>query len=120
MKGVVIALALVLPNASLAQDWWQGIWTANPDWCAVADQVGAITPAPISISATELLEYENSCEISDAQAMDSIGAVRLHVVCQSEGDTYDEERLLMRVDDAASAIWMWFGAGDPIRFQRCK
>ncbi len=120
MRGAVLALAVVLPNAGVAQEWWQGIWAAEPQWCVAADRIGSVTPAPIAITEDEMLGYENSCEISDVQELVDVGAVRFRVTCQSEGETSVEGRLVMRADTGASAIWMWFGVGDPIRFQRCE
>ena len=120
MRRAVLALVLLVPAPAQAQEWWQGVWAFEPEWCASADRIGSVTPAPIAITATELLGYENSCAISDVRVMDGAGAVHFRVTCQSEGDTYDEERLVMRADTTASAIWIWFGAGEPVRFQRCE
>jgi hypothetical protein len=120
MRAAVLALALVLPNAGLAQEWWQGIWAAEPEWCVSDGQIGAVNPRSIEITSGEMLGYENSCEISDLQELVNVDAVQFRVTCQSEGETYVGGRLLMRADTGASAIWMWFGVGDPIRFQRCE
>jgi len=120
MKTLAALAALVVPGAAAAEVWWQGIWTADPAWCAVVDQIGAVTPAPIMITDVEVLGYENSCGIRGVQEMDGAGAVHLHLQCQSEGSTFDEYRVLMRTDETGLAIWIWFGAGEPILFQRCE
>lgn len=116
----VAGLILIVPTIAFGQDWWQGIWTAETEWCAVADQVGSVTPAPIAITATEVLGYENSCGITGAVPLDGAGAVHLRLECQSEGSTYEEDRVIMRTDDTAQSVWIWFGSDDPVLFQRCN
>ena len=120
MKGLVFLAALAVPGAASAELWWQGIWAAEAEWCAAAGQIGAVTPAPIAITDSDVLGYENTCDIRDVQEMDSAGAVHLRLSCQSEGSTFDEDRLVMRTDETGLAIWVWFGAGEPILFQRCE
>jgi hypothetical protein len=120
MKTTLLILALMAPQASLAQDWWQGNWTADPAWCAQAHNIGSVTPAPIGITQSQVIGYENSCAITRATPMDGIAAMHLQLRCQSEGNTYDEERLLMRTDETGLAIWIWFGSSDPVLFQRCE
>lgn len=120
MGMVVAGLAALTPVAAQAQNWWQGVWAFDPAWCAAADQIGAVTPAPIAITATEVLGYENSCSITKTKPMDGAAAAHLQLRCQSEGDTYDEERVLMRTDETGLAIWIWFGSSDPVLFQRCE
>lgn len=120
MSRLVALLALLVPTPGLAQEWWQGIWAAEAEWCVSAADIGAVTPAPIAITPDAVLGYENSCAISDAVEMGGAGAVHLRLRCQSEGNTYDEERVLMRTDETGLAVWIWFGAGDPILFQRCN
>lgn len=120
MRWVLACLALLSPQASLAQDWWQGNWAFDLAWCTQVDNIGAVTPAPIAISPHDVVGYENSCAITRATAMDGVGAMHLQLSCQSEGNTYDEERLLMRTDETGLAIWIWFGSSDPVLFQRCE
>lgn len=115
----VLMLAWLVPTPGWTQGWWQGIWAFDPEWCAEADQIGSVTPAPIKITATDVLGYENSCSIVKTTNMDGAAALHLQLRCQSEGDTYDEERVLMRTDETGLAIWIWFGSSDPVLFQRC-
>ncbi len=115
-----LAISVMLPAPVRAQEWWQGAWSFDPAWCAVADRIGSVTPAPIAITATEVLGYENSCAITQATPLDGVGAVHLRLLCQSEGETSAEERLVMRADPEAKAVWIWFAAGEPLRFQRCQ
>jgi hypothetical protein len=117
---LALVFALMLPQAGQAQDWWQGNWAFDPTWCAQADKIGSVTPAPIAITQDEVVGYENTCSITRATSMDGVGAMHLQLRCQSEGDTYDEERLLMRTDETGLAIWIWFGSSDPVLFQRCE
>ena len=119
MKRLVLA-ALLLPGAAQAEEWWQGIWAFDPEWCAEADKIGSVTPAPIAITGAEILGYENSCEITGTKAIRGAGAVHLRLSCQSEGSTYDEDRVVMRTDETGLAVWIWFGSGDPVLFQRCE
>lgn len=114
--GLALCLGL-LPGAVLAADWWVGNWAFDPQWCAVADRIGSVTPAPIAITATEIRGYENSCQISSARPMDGVGAVHLTLQCQSEGSTYEEERLILRQSD--TQIWIWWGGDAPSQFQKC-
>lgn len=120
MKWAALSALMLVPGAVGAQEWWQGTWAAEAEWCAQADQIGAVTPAPIAITATELQGYENSCAIARTTPIRGAGAVHLRLKCQSEGSTFDEERVLMRTDETGLAIWVWFGSGDPILFQRCE
>ena len=120
MRWVLIILALMVPFAVQAQQWWQGNWTFDPEWCAQVDKIGSVTPAPIAITQDEIIGYENTCSITRAKPMEGIAAVHLHLSCQSEGDTFEEERLLMRTDESGLAIWIWFGSSDPMLFQRCE
>lgn len=107
--------ALLLPCAALAEPW-HGIWAGESEWCRNADRIGSVTPAPIALTADEVLGYENSCTVNSAQELPGMNTWQLSISCQSEGDTFDEERLVMVGDNT---LWMWWGAGEPIRFERC-
>ncbi len=106
---------VMLPMAALAEPW-HGIWSADPEWCANAARIGSVTPAPIDLTDTEMRGYENTCDIISADALSGLNAWELGMECHSEGDVYDEKRLVM-VDDAT--LFMWFGAEEPVRFDRC-
>lgn len=120
IRAVVCLMCLFAPQAGEADDWWIGDWAADPAWCAAADAIGRVTPAPIRITADEVLGYENSCDIKAVQVLDGAAAVLLRLKCQSEGDFFEEERLLMRTDESALAVWFWFGTGDPVLFNFCE
>ncbi|MDF1669650.1 MAG: hypothetical protein P1U83_08550 [Roseovarius sp.] len=115
MTRLALAAALLLPSAAIAEGW-HGIWSADPAWCANAAQIGSVTPAPIALNAQEMLGYENSCDITEAQELPGLNAWVLTLSCQSEGDTYDEKQLVMTDGDV---LWMWWGIDDPVRFARC-
>jgi len=115
MNRLALAAALLLPSAAIAEDW-HGIWSADPAWCVNAAQIGSVTPAPIELNAQEMLGYENSCDITEAQELPGLNAWVLTLSCQSEGDTYEEKQLVMADGDV---LWMWVGGDDPIRFARC-
>ncbi len=116
-RAVLLSLVLCVPGQSNAQEWWQGIWAADAAWCAMSDQIGNVTPAPIALTETEIVGYENSCTISDVIDMPKVAATRLTLRCQSEGSSFVEDRLVMAGDK--SSLWMWFGYGEPMRFHRC-
>ncbi|MCF6234159.1 MAG: hypothetical protein L3J36_13835 [Rhodobacteraceae bacterium] len=120
MKRLAVLALVMLPGNALAEDWWQGVWASDPEWCAEAETVGTVTPAPIVITATEVLGYESSCDITEVQRMDHAQAVYLRLSCQSEGSRFDEDRLLMRADESGLVVWIWFGSGDPDLFQYCQ
>ncbi len=116
MKRLALILAL-LPGVVQAGEWWQGVWAFDPAWCAQADKVGSVTPAPIKITETEILGYENSCTIAKSREAGDLNAVFMALICTGEGETYDDARLIMRGE---SSIWMWFGADAPVQFHRCE
>ncbi len=120
MKRLAVLAMVLLPGVAMAEDWWQGAWAFDPEWCAEADNVGSVTPAPIKITETEVLGYENTCDITDVQKMDHAQAVYLRLSCQSEGSRFDEDRVLMRTDETGLTIWRWFGSGDPELFHYCQ
>ena len=110
----IIGLAM-LPTIGMAEPW-HGIWSAEADWCVNADRIGSVTPAPILLSAEEMLGYENSCVMKSVSEIGELNAWTLTVSCQSEGETYDESQLVMVDGDT---LFMWWGADEPIRFTRC-
>ena len=116
----MIGLLCLWPIGAMAQaaDWWQGIWAYDPAWCVNADKVGRATPAPIEITGSALLGYENRCTIRRAEDIGQIGAVLLELDCESEGSRYREDQLWMRQD--ADTAWQWVGFAEPERFTRCK
>ncbi|WP_137701561.1 hypothetical protein [Marimonas lutisalis] len=117
MRAATLAALVLCPGLAGAQEaWWQGVWAAESGWCAVAERIGSVTPAPIAITPAEVLGYENSCRITRVDEHAMVGAVSLMLECQSEGSVFDEARLIM---NAGEAIWIWFGADEPIRFHRC-
>jgi hypothetical protein len=115
-RVLAIALMVLSPAAAAADTWWQGIWAWDKAWCKDAAWIGSVTPAPIAITSSEVLGYENSCRIFRADEMRALNAVQLQLECQSEGETYDESRLIMKGENS---IWMWFGADEPLKFHRC-
>lgn len=102
----------------MAQNWWVGIWTGDPDWCSAAGQIGEVSPAPIEISETAIRGYEYGCDISKAREVGKVNAALLRLNCSGEGETYKEQRLILKQDE--NAIWIWWGDGEPILFTRCK
>ncbi len=118
--GAISLLALSGANPAQAEEWWQGAWAYDPAWCDQVENIGSVTPAPIAITKTRVLGYENSCMITETQELYGASAVHLRLSCQSEGDFHDEERLLMNTDETALSVWIWFGSGDPELFQRCQ
>ncbi len=122
MKQLLAIVMLLLPGSggAQAQNWWEGIWSAKPEWCAAANHIGDVTPAPIEITRSGVRGYESRCSIAAARSMDRAVAVHLQLKCHAEGNVYDEDRLMMRTDETGLAVWIWFGSGDPVLFQRCE
>lgn len=116
--GGALAGLMAIPGAANAQSWWEGTWAHDPAWCANAGDIGRATPAPIAITAREIVGYENRCVINSAREMAGIGAVHLQLLCESEGAKSAEERIILRA--GPREIHMWFGAGDPVKFTRCE
>ena len=116
MKRLALILAL-LPGAAMAGDWWQGVWAFDMDWCATADKIGSVTPAPIAITETQIIGYENTCTIAKTREAGDLNAVFMALLCEGEGETYEEQRLILRGDDS---IWIWFGSDEPLQFHKCE
>jgi hypothetical protein len=113
------AVALLLPGAAMADGarWWQGAFAWDAAWCVNAERIGSVTPAPVAITAEEFLGYENSCRILRHEEWEAVGAVRLALECQSEGDMYDEDMMVIRA--GADAVWIKWAGSEPERFHRC-
>lgn len=116
MHRLTCLTAMICLPALAQADPWHGIWSAEPDWCVNAERIGSVTPAPILLSASEMLGYENSCDITAVDEVDGLSAWQIDITCQSEGDLYEERRLIMVDGDR---MWMWFGADEPLLFTRC-
>ncbi len=119
MRWLVLVMALVAPNDGNAQAWWQGIWAQEPEMCGFASRIGSSTKAPIAITDSKILEYQLSCTINKARVMNELGAVQLYLSCQSQGDSWETEYLLLRPYEEASDILIWYGGSAPVAFQRC-
>ncbi len=97
---------------------WVGKWAADPAWCADADKIGRKTPAPVELTPTEFLGYENSCTITKVVQPGSMQAWLLKLECQSEGSVYDDEMLVAVNRDGR--LWWIDGASEPAAFTRCE
>ena len=118
MKAWTLLLTL-WPLSVAAQDtpdWWLGVWAWDPAFCVNKDRVGAATPAPIIITANEVLGYENSCAITSARDINE-STIYLTLTCQSEGSDYDDDRVIMR---GADGIWIWYGYDAPAHYTSCE
>jgi hypothetical protein len=110
-----VSAAMLLCTCAQAEPW-HGIWSYDPAWCTQADRIGSVNPAPILLSATEMLGYENSCDIISKTEITELNAWKIQTTCYSEGDHYEDARLLMVDGDT---LFMWIGGDEPIRFGRC-
>lgn len=110
------SVVLASPAAVSASQWWVGDWADDPLWCTHVDGIGSVTPAPISISDSALIGYENSRQNVAAAALNDVGAVHLSLQCDSEGASFEQERLLLRHSD--TQIWIWWVGGAPELFQK--
>lgn len=113
--GIVMAAGMASGEDQLP---FVGVWTADQSWCAYADRIGSHMPAPVAITRTEVLGYENSCWIIEAEPLnDTWTAWSLKSECQSEGSTYDAEEIILIASD--NEIWRFQG-GRPFRMTRCE
>lgn len=117
-RNFVLALVLsCAPVSAFSAEWWQGYWAYDQSWCKHVAQIGEVTPAPIAITQSKVVGYENTCTIANARALPGMRAVHLAMDCRGEGSTYRETRLIMGGGDV---IWMWFGQDAPLKFYRCQ
>lgn len=110
---------LALGDEALPEPWpgnAVGIWAAEPDWCQFATQIGSHDPAPIELTETEFLGLENSCAITEAHGTGIAHSWALRLVCQSEGDSYDDEMMVLMAGPDELYIYRGFA---PVRFTRC-
>lgn len=116
LRAAALALLPLAAQAGEAPDW-AGVWAFDPAWCANADRIGAASPAPVRLTADRFEGLENTCRITAAEQVGMQSAWRLVFVCQSEGETYDEETLIML--DGRDTLYRWDGVGAPLAFTRC-
>ncbi len=119
-RASAVALVAAFSAAPGAADQplpFEGIWTAAPDWCRYADQIGSHDPAPIEITGTEIHGLENFCKITSRTGREGWNWWALDLSCAAEGEEYEDGTVLMLEDE--STLWRWFGGGEPIRFTRC-
>ncbi|MGP3697512.1 hypothetical protein [Rhodobacter sp. NSM] len=96
---------------------WLGDWAADPAWCAEAGRTGEVPEAPIRITATEFVGYENRCRITEADPLQVLPGAELLLECEAEGETFADARLL--VIDAAESMLMLVPGAEPLRLSRC-
>ena len=117
MRTIAIALTSILPVMAPA-DGWQGIWAYEPGVCQFKDQLGEHDPTPILYSATEFVGLENRCAVTASVRIGGLAAWRVALSCTGEGETYDEERLLMLSEDGL--LWEFDGIWAPMGYHRCE
>ena len=117
MRRLAIAIVL-MPFPVQAAPEWAGYWAAEPGWCANAARVGSVTPAPIYLAETEMLGYENSCDVIYAEPGPMAHSWVMGLECHAEGSAYEEEQMLFLSGDGA-VLHIWSGAL-MTRFERCK
>lgn len=117
MKRLAVLMALC-PAPSMADTPWAGIWSYDPAWCVNAADIGRVTPAPIAITKTGFTGYENICDISQVSPLTGTNAWHVTLTCMSEGETYTESQIFM-VGGGGNSLWIWYGAEEPTRYDRC-
>lgn len=117
MKLLSILAASLMPAIGWAEDW-QGVWAPDPSICQYADQLGEHDPTPIRYSGTEFVGLENRCAIASSDRVGDLPAWRLVLTCTGEGETYDDERLLMISEDGI--LWEFDGIFEPYGYVRCE
>ena len=123
-KTAFLAAALAaLAGPVLAQEPWEGIWTADPSWCAFAELIGSHDPAPVFFSATEIRGLENTCKVAGVQADYQFSYYIVTSECAAEGELYPQVDVLMLGEDedagGGEVLWRWAGYGEPVRLTRC-
>ncbi len=115
---LAVAMAMTPGMAFASELPWEGVWTAEPDWCIYADKIGSHTPAPIRLTREMFEGYENSCQVIGASQIGATPSWTIDMECQSEGSTYDE-RILVIVE-SSTRIWQVFPGLEAIAFDRCE
>ena len=119
MKRALLAVSLCVAGGAQAEiPTWAGYWAADLAWCENASRVGEVTPAPIYLADTEMLGYENSCDIISADPVPPGNAWVLNMSCFAEGESTDEDSLILLSTDR-NTLSMWDGT-DLVSFQRCR
>ena len=116
---VILTLAgLLVPAAAAAQDApWQGIWSADPDWCRYADRIGAHDPAPIRIDARGITGLESRCTFTSVETTGAGPSWVATMTCSAEGATYSARELFLLED--ANTLLRWVEPGFLLNFTRC-
>lgn len=97
---------------------WVGIWTADPKWCAFAEQIGLHDPAPIRIKPDRIVGLENQCRIAAVRTSFSPDTWNVRAECEGEGMTSSERRVLS-VSPNFQILNMTFENGSVVKFTRC-
>ncbi|WP_145104026.1 hypothetical protein [Cereibacter sediminicola] len=116
LRPTLVLLCLAMP-ALAEESPWLGDWAADPDWCAQAGRTGEVPEAPIRITDSEFLGYENRCRITEADPLQILPGAELVLDCTAEGETFADARLL--VIDAADSMLMLVPGAEPLRLSRC-
>lgn len=120
MKAIgtlVIALCAAVGPVMAEIPPWAGYWAFDPAWCENAARVGSVTPAPIYLADTEMLGYENSCDIIFAEPVGPDRAWVLNMSCTGEGSSYEMEQLILLSPDN-NRLSIWDGV-EIVPLQRC-
>jgi len=119
MKHVALAvLAVLIALPVNAQEPWEGIWAAAPEWCAYADQIGTHDPAPVLLTSTEVRGLETSCRVVNVQPDYEFSYYIVTSECSGEGMTWAQVDVLMLGE--VGVMWRWMGGGEPVRLTRCE
>ena len=117
-KLTLAAVAALVSGPAAAQEPWEGIWSAEPSWCAFADQIGERDPAPVLLTMTEFRGLETSCRVIEARPDYEFNYYVVTTECAGEGMTWAQVDVLMLGE--AGVMWRWKGYGEPIRLIRCE
>jgi hypothetical protein len=118
-KGLTLAAQAALITLPVsAQEPWEGVWAADPVWCAYADQIGTHDPAPVLLTATELRGLETECRVVDVRPDYEFSFYVVTSECAGEGSSWANVDVLMMGD--AGVLWRWMGGGEPVRLTRCE
>jgi hypothetical protein len=121
MKLLTKIVAIILTGvatATQAANPLIGVWTAKPSWCAFRSQIGDHDPAPIRITATEIVGLENTCRITGTKPLMK-SAWTLFEQCDGGGEGKYKAQDLFMVDHHG-VLYRFSDDGFMIRMTRCK
>jgi hypothetical protein len=99
MRFIALIVCLGVATPALAAEPWEGIWSAEKDWCQYADEIGSHDPAPVKITSSQFLGLENACDVTRVTKIDKLQAWVIDMACSGEGTSYDHREIFFITSD---------------------